>query len=72
MKRRDSCHQGGDLGASCEVHAAQLELVLPPPKSAAILAFRNASCFPRSGKQDGLDQVASKRILSFAATLPDW
>lgn len=56
---------------------AQLELSLPPAKSAAILNFAKSASQTAFGNE--VKKIAanagpdsSKRILDFAATLPDW
>lgn len=49
----------------------QLELALPEAKSASVLylaASRSSACKPAAASSSD----ASKRILDFAATLPDW
>lgn len=53
--------------------STQLELVLPAARSAAILSFTKSTASKSETKSSAVEhQDASKRILDFAATLPDW
>lgn len=66
MKKRDSEVRSG----SSKDAKGQLELSLAVSKSATILCFESS----RAVRKPQIDsrEEATKRLLDFAATLPDW
>jgi hypothetical protein len=69
MKKRD-CEDRSNLSQEANSNFQQLELSLAVSKPAVVLCFDNS----RAVRKPQLDsrEEATKRLLDFAATLPDW
>lgn len=77
MKKRELKNRSVASKPAQAASATQLELILPATRSAAILSFIKP--VPQTALTGESKRVApsvgpdsSKRILDFAATLPDW